>query len=217
MAHDAHPELVSFLHTFNYGERRQQSLRAAEWSRWDSDGVGYLSLAKVDSAIMTHLVSKLGHDQGEKVWKRFRPSYIRAFTFAKDVAPVGHVEGPDGDSYITKAEFRLLISYLRHYATWFEVFALVDGNSDGTTAEDDRRISREEWEANLGKVRHAGSTYAQYVAFRTCDEESFDVMDADGKGMVLLSEFCTWVEKAEIAAGTPAGADLKIGDDADEK
>jgi len=209
--------LSTFLSCFPAWERgaADRQMRANLWNRFDPNGNGYVSLAEADAGIEKVLYGKLGADQGIDLWRRYRPAYIRAFNVSKDIGKEMPIEGvnADTDDYVTKREFRLFICFLRYYCEWFEVFALVDGNSDGTTAEDDRRISAEEWAGAVEKVQAAGSTWAQFVALQNASEESFGVIDADGKGMVLLAEFCEWVKSGEIENGTAAGESLKIHDE----
>ena len=90
---------------------------------------------------------------------------------------------------------------------------MIDGDSEGITETDDRRIDREEWQRKVGDLVAAGDSWAPFVAFRNAKEDDFDVIDADGKGKILLIEFCQWAEKGEITAGTEFGQDLNFGDD----
>ena len=94
----------------------------------------------------------------------------------------------------------------------FEAFSMVDGKSDGTTATDDRKLSPDEWSAGIGKLNEFGNTH-NFVAMKGAKADDFATIDSDGHGAVLLVEFCKWVEKAEIAAGTDYGKDLAVGDD----
>ena len=93
------------------------------------------------------------------------------------------------------------------------MFALVDGCSDGTTAEDDRKVSPEEWCASLDAMQRAGASWAPFEALQSVGEGTFGDVDEDGKGAILLIEFCKWIERAEIDAETAMGQDLAIGDD----
>ena len=204
-------ELDTFLRAFAFAAPSEAVRREEAWRLWDPNGNGYLSLAEVDLGVKMTLQSFLKDaGAGEAVWRRFRPSFIRAFNDAKDAAAAA---SSLSDDYVTKGEFRLLLSYLGYYATWFEVFAMVDGCSDGTTATDDRRISRDEWEEGIEKVVAAGLSWAPYVALRSATSASFDEMDSNGGGYVLLIEFCAWLKAAEVEAATPAGLALAAGDE----
>ena len=70
-----------------------------------------------------------------------------------------------GGEYVGKAQFWRLLSNLRLYAIWYEVFLLIDGGTKGRTVEDDHRLSRTEWHAALEGVKAAGATWAPYKAF----------------------------------------------------
>lgn len=95
----------------------------------------------------------------------------------------------------------------------FEVFALIDGKSPGTTVDDDRRISYDEWHSALSDVKEAGNTYAPFVNLKKAKIDDFYVIDENHGGFVLLDEFCRWIKKGEIRAGTELGIELSIGDD----
>ena len=49
--------------------------------------------------------------------------------------------------------------------------------------------------------------------FKRSTEDVFAKIDADGKGMVLLIEWCKWLEAGEIEAGTMLGEALNVGDE----
>merc|ERR550514_2637481 len=101
-------ELKSFLDCLgDLHTRGAKDARNSEWGVWDPNGNGYLSLAECDGALQKKLLGTTGDDT---VWKRFRPSYIRAFNDAKDAASS---KTSRSDDYVTKVEFRLLFSYLR--------------------------------------------------------------------------------------------------------
>jgi Ca2+-binding EF-hand superfamily protein len=89
----------------------------------------------------------------------------------------------------------------------FEAFAMVDGVDDGTTPADDRKLTYDEWLPSLAKLNAFGNKY-NFVAMKGAKAEDFFDIDKDGGGAVLLTEFCTWVEQAEIFAKTEFGKDL---------
>jgi len=151
------------------------------------------------------------------LFDRYYRSYIRAFNDAKDAAAVrtGHA---NDDDYVTKSEFRLLVVYLGYYARWYELFMAIDGRTDGVTAEDDHRISKDEWAAALksGLIQRAAATYADFVALRAPKMEDFDEMDQNHGGYIDLQEFCEWVESKEKLGHTTAGADLGVNEPIDK-
>ena len=211
-------ELAGFLQTFT-GHQHDAAGAAARkkmWGSWDANGNGAVSLAEMDRCVKLEL-QKARPSDGEELWHRYRPSYIRAFSDAADAAPDRHKLGGAGgtiigDDMVTKREFRVLLSYLRLYAIMYEVFAMVDGMGAGVTLMDDKKLSREEWSSMIGAVVAAGTSWAPFVALQGASAADFDAVDLDGQGSVMLSEFCGWVVAAEKAAGTATGRELAIGD-----
>jgi hypothetical protein len=216
------PELGKFLEALDFGDRtdEHQSRRNTLWSSWDQNANGWLSLAEVDDAIKSTIRTDL-RKRGEKdangvaedIWRRYRPSFIRAFNNAKDAH-----EGSDkrDDDYVSKEEFRLLVTYLQYYAIWFECFMLIDISSDGKALSDadhsDRRIDVKEWTKGVAKVRAAGSSWAPFTALKRASEQDFAKIDTNHGGYITLTEWCAWLESAEKKAGSQAGKDLAVGD-----
>jgi hypothetical protein len=102
-----------------------------------------------------------------------------------------------GGAYVTRRNYRALLSTLRQYAVWYEVFLLIDGGTSGRTIEDDHRLSCAEWCAALRRIRSAGASWAPYTAFKHAAESDFASMDASGGGYVSLDEFIHFVAAAE--------------------
>lgn len=202
-------QLTTFLRAFCFSIPSESSKRAMVWAKWDPNGNGYLSLAEVDLAVKTTLQDFVKNDAaGEAIWKRFRPSFIRAFNDAKDAAAA---PAQMSSEYVSNHEFRILVAYIGYYATWFEVFSMIDGAAGDSTATDDRRISLAEWELGVNKIVRAGLTWAPYVALSSATKASFAQMDLNQGGYVSLNEFCDWIKAAEIEAKTPAGTDFSTG------
>jgi len=211
-------DLAQFKRVFDWGgqDAASKAKRDELYPCWDTNDNGFLSLAEVDQGIKVTLIGELrDRKEGERIWRRFRKSYIRAFLDAADSAPqrsrvahtsVGGRRPVNDDDYVTRREFRILICYLSIYATMYEIFATLDGGSEGVTVEDDSRISRAEWEAGLGAVQKAAASWAPFVALKSATQASFDEVDANGGGYILLTELCEWIEEAEKKANTPLGA-----------
>ncbi|CAM9827794.1 unnamed protein product, partial [Heterosigma akashiwo] len=194
-----------------------KAARRQGWMAADPNGNGIASLAEIDGWIQKTLLFDFGENQDEadRLWKLFRPCYIRAFNDAKDIGRDRAVAGTNAstDDYVQKGEFRLMNAYLCIYAVMFDAFALIDGGGPGTDAHDDRRMSLEEWTAGYDKVKDHGFVGLAGIADEASEdsiESIFAQMDADGKGMVLLNEWCRWLEKKEQEAGTPIGQMLAI-------
>lgn len=150
-------------------------------------------------------------DEGTRLYKLFYPCYIRAFLDAADIGKNGKVGGTKTatkDDYVQKGEFRFLCVYICIYALMYDSFAIVDGGSAGRTKDDDRRISKAELEAAHSKFSGhplvGVSMLGMPSSYGTIDA-IFGQMDADGKGKVLLNEWCAWLEAQEVANKTKLG------------
>jgi hypothetical protein len=167
-------------------------------------------LAEADGFVLKRLHEKYGGVEGKRLYKHFKPSYIRAFNDAKDIGKdraIGGIEATE-DDYVQKGEFRLLSAFLCTYAMMWDAFELIDG--DDARQTDDRRIGLAEWMQSYERVQQHG--LVGLAPGNTADPGAvFKEMDIDGKGMVLLVEFCAYLKAKEITAGTPAGKLLAVG------
>lgn len=193
-----------------------KAARRKQWSHADPNGNGYLSLAEVDGWVQKRLYSyrRLSKPQAERIWRAFRPAYIRAFLDAADAMDNTPVAGANAttDDYVQRGEFHLLCAYLLIYVSMFDAFSAVDGGP-GITAEDDRRISLDEWRRYHGNVTEHGFAGFDILAGGDVNlDVIFNEMDSDGRGMVLLKEWCAWLKMKEQEAGTPFGRILSVGD-----
>ena len=69
----------------------------------------------------------------------------------------------------------------------------------------------------LAEVEDGGRTGVGQRTFDDVVETAFHEMDGDGKGMVLLGEWCEYLKQKEVGNGaeatsTPLGALLSVGD-----
>jgi hypothetical protein len=170
--------------------------RQKAWSAVDPNGNGDVSLAEFDGWIKKVLVDTYRDVEGKRLWEAFRPSYIRSFNVAKSAAQGHPIKGTSAstDDYVTKQEFRVLLTCLCNYAVMDDCFVLVDGGGQGVTDTDDRRVSLEEWTKAFDQVKQYGFKSFSRSASAA---DVFKKMDADGKGMVLLNEFCDYVAAGE--------------------
>ena len=101
--------------------------RQAIWGGIDVNGNGYLSLAEVDKGMRD--VVRL------PALFALKPVLMRAFTAAKTMVKAKSIHG---DDYVTKAEFRFLLKFLRQYYEYWVAFDKID-------TDDDRRVSHAEF------------------------------------------------------------------------
>lgn len=97
------------------------------WPAFDVNGNGYLSLAEVDKGIRDVI-------QLPELFQ-LKPVLIRAFNAAKNKLKA---KSQYGDDYVSKAEFKYLIQYLKEYTSYWIIFDEID-------TSDDRRISLDEF------------------------------------------------------------------------
>jgi hypothetical protein len=201
-----------------------EAARKQTWLAVDPNGNKLVSLAEFDGWIQKTLLltatNEAEKDEAMRLWKLYRPSYIRAFNDAKDATPdrpIKTVGTASTDDYVTFQEFRLAVAYLCMYAAMFDAFAAIDGGGSGTTASDDRRVSLAEFEAAIPSIGSAGYGFVGLAGIADAASEDsaesvFKQIDSDGKGMILFAEWCAFLEAAEIKAGTLAGRMLQVGD-----
>lgn len=191
-------------------------LRRDTFGSADGNGTGYLSLSDTDNFIQERLTLEYGEVEADKYFKAFRASYIRAFNAAKVVAKSN---GPDEndideDHYVTFNEFRVLNAYICIYASMFDAFSKIDGGGyqevEGEVeghvdVNDDRRIEKTEWMESYQLLQDTGFSGLAKIRSDALATIAFDTMDEDGKGMVLLNEFCNYVVKTETESKTDLG------------
>jgi len=230
-------EFISYF--LPYAEKPAKKLRSSAWAVIDNNGNGYVSLAETGKWIQDFVnlqmieeakesdrgKGKKKHlskdqvqeikDESKALYKRFYPCYIRAFLDAADIGKNGKVGGTKSatkDDYVQRSEFRYLCVYLCIYALMYDAFDLVDGGTAGATKDDDRRISITELEEAVGKFKGhplVGVAMLGMPSAYKNVENIFKEMDADGKGKVLLVEWCQWLEQKEVENQTILG-DLLI-------
>jgi hypothetical protein len=203
-----------------------QHERNANWSQMDNNGNRHASLAEADSWIQNVLV-RTYPDRGEKLWKTFRRSYIRAFKDAADAGVDKAIKGmatATEDDLLERGEFRLFCAYLCLYSLMFDAFKFLDGSHASAAAHEptvfaaveaavnDHKISQEEWMAGCAQL--AGSPFHILNECASNPEAAlaaWPLMDADGKGSVLLIEFCQWIKDAELQTDSSIGHVLDAG------
>lgn len=240
-------DLLTFFQCFeNYSHDNliAKELRRKEWSSLDGNGSGHVSLAETTRWIKNSLIHfTKNNDEGERLYRRYYPCYIRAFLDAADTGIDKKIKGMSSqtteDDFIQKGEFRLMTAYLCIYAMMYETFTVLDGSRDSsshshhsTTAaastsvfrmerhaplesiDGDRRITSEEWRqraVTLGETPFIGLNAV--IQSPEALESVFQQMDADGKGAILLREYCQWIKQREIEFQTSFGRLLHVGVD----
>jgi hypothetical protein len=188
--------------------------RAQAWMQCDPNSNGQVSLAELDGWVQKSLRHMYEEEAGDRIWKAFRPSYIRAFNDAKDIGTDKQITATAStDDYLQRGEFRLCCAYLCLYAMMYDAFALLDGGGEGVSKDDDRKVTREELGAGYKKVQE--KKYG-FVGLNELNEEGLDKafkeMDKDGKGAVMLKEWCAWIEENEKREATAWGKCLSVGE-----
>ena len=141
-----------------------------------------MSLAEIDKGIK--------NDVQLPALFELKPVIMRAFQAAKTSAKS---TSKHDDDFITKAEYRYLLKYLRQFYEYWVAFDRSDTNHD-------RRVSREEFIKAIPLIENWGINMSDH-------EERWKECDSDGHGMILFVEFCEWAIKKNL--------DLNDEDDVD--
>jgi len=146
----------------------------------DVNGNGILSLAEVNKGIrdVIHVESLFD----------CTPAISRAFHYAKDIS---ENNSPD---FIEFREFRIFLQALRQFFEYYQAFDRIDTGGDN-------RVSKEEFTSKVIK-----ETIEKWVGPIEDMDAEFDIIDANGGGQILFSEFVDWALKKN----------LDIEDDIDE-
>jgi len=182
--------------------------RKVAWTKLDN-GNGIVSYAEFSKWIKAELVDACGDEvKGEALYTAFEPSYQLSFEDARDVSD----KSKSKEGFIEYREFRVSTNFLTIYAKMLEAFAVLDKGASNSPM-DDRKVDTTEWEAGYSKLSNFG-----FAAFQDGEgkaTEAFKAIDTDGSGVVMLRDFCRYVEKAEKEAGTDVGKLLAIGEEDD--
>ncbi len=143
------------------------------WKYFDVNGNGYLSLAEIDKGMRD--VVRL------PVLFELKPVLMRAFMAAKTKSKA---RSKYGDDYVTPSEFRWLLKYLRMYYELWVAFDRIDTSGD-------RRVSKSEFMQAIPDLERWGVDMSN-------PEKQWRAADADGGGMILFIEFCSWAIKQNL-------------------
>jgi Ca2+-binding EF-hand superfamily protein len=139
--------------------------------RMDYNGNGALSLAEIDKAVV-------------ELWPEFnhKPALMRAYKAADR----------NGDGFIKRREFRLLLRYVMYFNELWHKFEEID-------VDDDRRLSLDEFMVGCEAVGHSGLS-------REEASREFEEMDSNHGGVVLFDEFCAWCAERHVAQSVHGAA-----------
>jgi Ca2+-binding EF-hand superfamily protein len=155
------------------------------WTTLDFNGNGIVSLAEIDKMVVW--LSETDSYGGFFKGMNNKPALMRAYK--RTIEREG-----DGDPWVEKPEFPILLRNLYLYNTLWRVFDNID-------TEDDRRIDLGEFKAGIGKVG--------FQVDDATSEAEFAKMDQNAGGQVLFDEFCTYCMNAmEMGDDTVATFDV---------
>ena len=138
--------------------------RDKAFGKVDFNGNGALSLAEIDKAVIT-------------LWPELnnKPALMRAYKAADK----------NGNGFINRREFRLLLEYLIYFNDLWAKFEEIDGGKKG-----DRPLSLEEFKK--------GCSVCNLDISAADAEAEFAAMDQNGGGFVLFDEFCPWIANKHL-------------------
>eukprot|EP00939_MAST-03C_sp_MAST-3C-sp1_P003160 g3160.t1 len=183
-AGSASKSCVKFVRAFeglgaNTDEGR--ATRTQSWMVLDRSGDGRASYSETIAWVRKTLIAFAGEFEGEKLFKQYYPSFLRAFQIAAG-----------DDEYVEKSDFERLCSNVCIYAAMYDAFETL--NIDDEENDEDEVIHLSD------RLEDAGS------ASKSC---SWMVLDRSGDGRASYSETIAWVRKTLIAfAGDDEGESL---------
>lgn len=160
-------------------DAESKARRAALFAKHDAAGAGQLGLADAERAVIATL--------NVRGVFNIRPACARAFHAVRAATPAGQ------SAFVQRAEFRLLLLYVRHYLELFGAFEALGPSAD-------RRLS-------LGEFRGAAERLRRWGVAVDDAEAEFRKLDTNNGGAVLFDEFCDWAIKKHL--------DLEDDDDFD--
>lgn len=143
------------------------------WSTLDYNGNGLVSLAEFDKMV-TERYPVLNH----------KPALMRAFQDAKASDQSRHTQ--HSEDFVTKREFKRLLTNLFYYNKLFWLFDQADHGQD-------RRIDFKEWQWCLSMSGEMMSEAAARAEFRK--------IDRNGGGQILFDEFCAYFVQKKCPQG----------------
>ena len=179
------------------------ALRKNGFSKADGNGSGMVSLAETENFVLFALSE---HIEDEDLQKELFKSYRKSFKYAFDHAKkLGKAKTSSSDDYISFAEFRMFCVYLTISAAMYDVFTLVDGGDEGVTADDDSRISLDEFLSGYNSLGGLGFQALENIDSDEKATDLFKAVDTNDGGFVLFKEWANYIKEGEIKANTHIG------------
>lgn len=135
------------------------------WKKLDFNGNGYVSLAEIDKLVVANEGNMFDGLNN-------KPALMRAYK------ATCFGDGGDGDDWVEKKEFRVMLRNLFYFNKLWQAFDDIDTG-------DDRRLTQAEFAAGAAKV---GVTLSAEQA-----NDAFADIDENGGGYVLFNEFCKYI------------------------
>jgi hypothetical protein len=148
------------------------------WRQLDGNGNGMVSLAEIDLMVVS--LSTTDKYGGFFRGMNHKPALMRAFKYTLET------EG-DGDEWIQRHEFGALLKNLHVFGELYRKFQAVDTGHDNS-------IDRDEFQKGLQLlgIEFSCASNGGADAERRRVGEIFDVLDKDGGGKILFTEFCNY-------------------------
>ena len=142
------------------------------WNEMDRDKNGFINLVQLEEGLKKHSCCPK--------FLECRPSIIRAFNAAKAAYKGKDSLNPD---QINRAEFRLVLEYLRQYIEYYK--ATYEGKPDNgrVTFEDFKRLTPL-FEAFIGETKDYRAMY--------------DEIDVNNDNNALFDEMCEWAIRKSL-------------------
>jgi Ca2+-binding EF-hand superfamily protein len=151
----------------------QQAKRAELFNQFDPNKNGYLSLAEIDKGVRDIL-------QLEDLFDA-KPVLLRAYNASRAL----NTKPGQGQDYVEKNEFRMLLVYLYNYLKIWEVFASADDS-------DDRRLNKQEFGKCFGALK-------KWAPDMTLDQVWNAMLAGTNNQQVLFTEFAEWAIDKQLA------------------
>jgi len=197
-----------------------EKLCEAKFLEADRNRNGFCSLAELEAFVKSALVAKFpdsneeDESRGELLFRAFRPSCARAFFDAADTSLdiQKASQNTTQNDFLSKKAFRCFCTYAVMYAAMFDAFCAIDGSDAARTAHDtQKRLGLSEWIKGYLKVTRYGFIALEGLESFSKRQRALDEMDRSRAGGMTLEDWCAFLKRGEIEAGTKLGMQLLVG------